>query len=511
MQLGGTTGAGKLTFSGTSAAQSFATRVFTLSGTTGGGTITNNGSHIVTISQNLAITANGAKNLTLGGSNTGANLFSGNIGNSGSGATSLTKSDAGTWTLSGANTHTGATTLTGGTLSVGAFDNLGAAASSLVFNGGTLRITGNALTTLTGIGHAVTFNAATAVGLDISDASQTFTADKVLNQTTGGLTKSGAGKLVLNQTNTYTGATTVSGGTLLVNSPGSLASGSTVAVNGSSTLGGNGTIGGTVTVAATASLAPGAPTGTLAIGGGLNISAPANNGAGKLRFDLGAIGASDQITVGGALTIGTAYLGFNDFVFSPLAGLQNGTYTLITYNTLSGTLPASGLSGAIGTGVNGILQLNTVSKTLELVLSGLPSTNPYETWAIGGVAFDADTNSDGVDNGMAWLLGAANPSENALNKLPAASRNGANLRLTFRCLKSSKRGNAQLKVESSTNLGAPDPWSSHEAAVPDADSTVNGVVFDTTVDADPDFINVIADIPAASAKLFGRLSAVNAQ
>ncbi|MCX6872730.1 MAG: Ig-like domain-containing protein [Verrucomicrobia bacterium] len=136
-----------------------------------------------------------------------------------------------------------------------------------------------------------------------------------------------------------------------------------------------------------------------------------------------------------------------------------------------------------------------------------PNT-PYGTWS-GGAAFDGDANHDGVDNGMAWLLGAADSSENAAGKLPKATRNGTNLRLTFRCLKSTERGGVVLKVQSSSDLGLAAPWTNHEAAVPDADATVNGVVFDTT--ADGDFIHVIADIPApGSAKLFARLRAVNA-
>ena len=49
-------------------------------------------------------------------------------------------------------------------------------------------------------------------------------------------------------------------------------------------------------------------------------------------------------------------------------------------------------------------------------------------------------------------------------------------------------------MQSSSDLGIADPWTSHEAAVPDADATVNGMVFDTT--ADGDYIQVIADIPA---------------
>ena len=139
----------------------------------------------------------------------------------------------------------------------------------------------------------------------------------------------------------------------------------------------------------------------------------------------------------------------------------------------------------------------------QLQLNQIVVQDPYTVWAVGGVAFEADANGDGVKNGVAWLLGAANPSANALNKLPVASRNGNNLRLTFRCLKSTKRGTAPLKVQSSSDLGASDPWNSHEAPVPDADGTVNSVIFDTTDDGD--FINVIADIPAAGAKIFGRL------
>lgn len=127
---------------------------------------------------------------------------------------SVVKAGTSDWTLSGNNTYTGSTTLTAGTLSVGTSANLGAASSNLIFNGGTLRITGTALTNFSGIGHTVTFNATTAVGLDINDAGHTFTVDQVLNQTTGGFNKSGAGRVILSQTNTYSGATSINAGVL---------------------------------------------------------------------------------------------------------------------------------------------------------------------------------------------------------------------------------------------------------------------------------------------------------
>lgn len=52
----------------------------------------------------------------LGGSNTGTNVFQTAVVNLGTGVTSLTKQDAGTWILGGANTYTGTTSVSGGTL-----------------------------------------------------------------------------------------------------------------------------------------------------------------------------------------------------------------------------------------------------------------------------------------------------------------------------------------------------------------------------------------------------------
>lgn len=59
----------------------------------------------------------GNRTLTLTGSNTGNNTFAMAIGQAG-GTTSLIKSGAGKWVLTGANTYTGSTTINGGTLSI---------------------------------------------------------------------------------------------------------------------------------------------------------------------------------------------------------------------------------------------------------------------------------------------------------------------------------------------------------------------------------------------------------
>jgi autotransporter-associated beta strand protein len=153
-----------------------------------------------------------------GGVTVDSNNFNITIGQAllvGSGSGGLTKTGAGILTLTATNTYTGATTLSAGTLSAAATANLGAAAANLVFDGGTLQITGTALTSFSGIGHAVSFNSGKTVGIDINSSSNTFTGDQVLNQGAGGLTKLGAGRLVLNQNNTFSGDTTISAGAII--------------------------------------------------------------------------------------------------------------------------------------------------------------------------------------------------------------------------------------------------------------------------------------------------------
>jgi len=167
--------------------------------------------------------------LSLDGTATG-NIISGiikdaldytDLSNPNARALGVTKANTSEWTLAGTNTYTGTNTLTQGTLSISEDANLGKT-NALVFNGGTLRITGTTLNSyvLGQIGtHPVTLMA-TTVGLDIADPANTFTVSTVLNHGSGGLAKAGVGTLVLTATNTYTGTTTISRGTLTLRDAG---------------------------------------------------------------------------------------------------------------------------------------------------------------------------------------------------------------------------------------------------------------------------------------------------
>jgi hypothetical protein len=54
---------------------------------------------------------------------------------------------------------------------------------------------------------------------------------------------------------------------------------------------------------------------------------------------------------------------------------------------------------------------------------------------------------DGVDNGLAFMLGAANLNVDATSLLPAVSHSGGNLVLTFSMLNAASRGTAALNVQ----------------------------------------------------------------
>jgi len=101
----------------------------------GGGVIENNGSGALTFSNtdfNAAVAGVTVyRNLTLRGTNAGLNTISGVIADNDTGTSgilTLTKADAGTWVLAGANVYNGATTVNGGTLLI----NGSTAASSVV-------------------------------------------------------------------------------------------------------------------------------------------------------------------------------------------------------------------------------------------------------------------------------------------------------------------------------------------------------------------------------------------
>jgi fibronectin-binding autotransporter adhesin len=146
-----------------------------------------------------------------------------------SGGGSLSKSGAGTLSLTGASGYTGATTVSEGRLELGSGGSL-AATTALIVNGGSFDIengTGQTIGSLSGTGGAVTLGDGS---LTVNQSATTSFAGSIGG--TGGLSKSGAGILALTGASSYTGDTTVSAGTLTLGAGGSLASTTALIVDG---------------------------------------------------------------------------------------------------------------------------------------------------------------------------------------------------------------------------------------------------------------------------------------
>jgi fibronectin-binding autotransporter adhesin len=321
---------------------------------TGGARIINDGTGALTFDAttfNAAYTNTNVVNraLTLGGTNGGS--ITGIIQNtSATNTNSVVKIGDGTWTLGGTNTYTAATTVQQGNLVAGsnslsgqdgAFGNatseinLGVAGANNnagiliggAFNVGrnvrlltsnttdagtrVLTIGGNTahnsefsgniiLGTDSQAGRGITLTAASGGQVTFSGVIQNPTS---MDATTYTVTKAGLGTVVLSNANTYTGATDVNEGTLLIN--GSTSSTSLVTVNNGGTLGGTGTIGGSVTLNDGAILSTGASIESLATGSNVwnggstfvfEFSTDGSTGAAGTEWDLLSITGTLDLT-----------------------------------------------------------------------------------------------------------------------------------------------------------------------------------------------------------------------
>jgi autotransporter-associated beta strand protein len=158
----------------------------------------------------------------------------------------LTKSGAGTLTLTAVNTYSGTTTITGGTLTISGNGTLGAGGNAITISGGTLDLasTNQNAGTVTLSGGTLT-NGTVTSNTGFAGQSGTVSATLAGN---GGLTKTSAGTLTLDNAHTYSGGTTIEAGTLALGTNGTLGSGNLTLSGGTLDLGGKTQTVGTLTL-----------------------------------------------------------------------------------------------------------------------------------------------------------------------------------------------------------------------------------------------------------------------
>ncbi len=315
---------------------------------TGTGTLDING-----VNQTIGslASANVLSNVTLGnatlttGTDNTSTTFAGVIsGTNGS----LTKTGTGTMALTGFNTYTGTTAINGGELNVGTAQNgnvSGPQGSSgtLSFAGGTLQYSA-----ANQFDYSYRFSTAPGQAISIDTNSQNVTFGTALTSFGGTLAKLGLGTLTLIAAATYTGTTTIGGGTLQLGDgtsgdDGDITASSAIADNSAllfnivgipqiytQVISGSGTVtkiaSGTVTLSGSNTYTG----GTTLIAGTLNInngSAGVNNSSAIGTGTLTIAGGTIDNTSGAPVTLGTnnAQAWNGDFSFAGSSDLNMGT------------------------------------------------------------------------------------------------------------------------------------------------------------------------------------------
>jgi autotransporter-associated beta strand protein len=130
------------------------------------------------------------------------------------GTAAINKSGTGTVVLKNTNPTTGLTTITEGTLQLGGGAVNGSVGGNLVLAKGTLQLGDGTANGSVGGNIALAGTSAPDATLALNPLSQTFAGIISGSATAGTVSKTGPGTMILTGTNTYAGATTITGGTL---------------------------------------------------------------------------------------------------------------------------------------------------------------------------------------------------------------------------------------------------------------------------------------------------------
>jgi fibronectin-binding autotransporter adhesin len=326
------------------------------------------------------------------------------------------------------------------------FGNFGGLFTNIISTSGTLSLSGGISTTL-GSGRTINFGGAgdtTSTGV-IADGTSTVSVSKL-----------GGGTLILSGANTYTGNTTVSGGTLLAGASNALGAGNLVLSGGalSSTVA-NLDIAGNVTLSAGGSLALNTTAaGSLTLAADKNFTMP----VGTWSLSLTDAASYDKVIGSGAGTFA-----ISDCTIALTSGVPDyqAAYTIFS-GFASGTVSNVTISGYDTTNY-----VANLSNSGVLTFTSLTPTDGFATWQAGitwngaDSSAAADADADGQSNLLEYALGS-NPvsasstgaitSAVASNRLTLSFNRIADPALTYAVQASSDLTTSWTQIWSSTGV-----------------------------------------------------------
>jgi fibronectin-binding autotransporter adhesin len=290
---------------------------------------------------------------------------------------------------------------------------------------------------------------------------------------TGPVFKLGTGTWTLDSNNTYTGATTVSAGMLVVNGS---QPGSAVTVNDTARLGGDGVIG---NLSVFGALRPGSSPGMLTTGNVVFQSSAAD-------FHVELNGTTpgpgyDQVKALGTVTLANAAL-------HPTLGFAPGSHSSFTIIDNDGSDPVAntftGLAEGAALTIGGVpFQISYTGGTGNDVTLTARMTS-LEAWRLlhfgtiensGDAADDFDFEKDGLVNLLEFAFGL-DPKQNSTGQLPQGRTIGSNMEMSF----------TQPAGVSGITYGA--EWSSALSSnpadwtdIPDSDPSLTGFNFSVPI------------------------------
>jgi autotransporter-associated beta strand protein len=304
-----------------------------------------------------------------------------------------------------------------------------------------------AFANVSGSGTVGNYDAATASILTVgSDDSATAFGGRLVDGGAAalGLVKIGAGTLTLGGSNTCSGGTGISNGTLLVH--GSIGTGA-VAVAAGATLGGTGTVNGTVFSAGT--VAPGASPGVLTLAGDYTQAVD-----GVLSVEIGGASEYDVLVVGGAATLGGT---LEVALVNGYVPTTNDLFVILNAGSVDGAFSVTNLPALDG-GDEWVFTQGPDSVYLT-VAHPSPPLSGYDLYAqqitngLTGVQDDAD--GDGYANLLEYVTGGSPIASDAMARMSGVRSNGV-LALVFR--RDTNSVDATLFVEGSNSPTNNAPW-----------------------------------------------------